>query len=499
MLKQNQLIVLFALLPVLKIKPEVFEQGIFFYHPSNKLAAKRCSQMQIGLDVSTSTIIAKNSFDPTGEHVPLFGKYGNIDFNAFAKSSLAKELVAGAPVAEGGVSIYDDYEKTKNFKDKINTEYTNTSKEKVFCAGKLQALELEISLSFIIPDQPFFVGIDLPLRYLDCTQLKFVNISGKESKFTAFLNEIFDDVLEEHNFVPLAKGYQARGISDVTIKFGWSGEETFTNSLVQRLWCDLSAGAILPLSMTFQPTNNFMFHIPLGGGGAFGTSLKYAVGTRFNQSIELVLFGENETFFQRKTTYQLLHNKNMGLFNFFEKAKVNESRGSFWELGGTIKSRLLFEGLFATFGYSYHSQEASLLQRLASAKEDNVFGPTFEGNFGPNSQIPEKQISEKYVDKNALAQLKTETDGLERELDYHDRQNHLFYQINDYLINKDPRLQRSYSHIFHFSILAQPEKSPDWCDQAKFAISYHHPFFGKSSFAGYGFSGQAGVSMDIKF
>jgi len=461
----------FALMQLLffaRIKAEVFEQSMFFYHPAHNFVSRKANKLGIGLDFCVSTLRAKESFNKNGKTVPLFGRFGKFLFNQFSQNSVGTSV--------GGPSIYQACPETKAMQDNIEDLFSLHKDHKIYCGGRLECYEFAIGAKVSLNDLPLFVGLDIPFRSISCSRMGFCDAVGGHDKYTDFLNTSVDKVLLENCFEPLSNNYKVSGLSDVVLKVGWQWQERFLKSFVRSTWYNASVGVIVPCSMMFQSTKNYLFHIPLGSGGFLGATLKYELGVEFTHNMELVLFGENNFFLNRTNNYKVLHNKNMRYFNLFREREVNSRKGSYWTLGGHLKTKLIFDGLFLMLGYSYHSQEPSYFE---------------------NEKRYQKQ--EKLVDLQSLNQFLASNTTALANIEKYDRENRYFYTVNEKLINKDPRLRSSNSHILHFSLYISPAKSLNWCDDARCFISYHQPFFGKSSFSGIGFSGQVGMGANFKF
>jgi hypothetical protein len=449
------LIILFLLmLQPLKIYSEVFEQSMFFYNTKNNSFSKKRSYLSVNIDMSSSIVHAKESFSKTGGTVPLFGKYGKLNFQKFASSSISNDI--------GGQSFYEKLTKTRELQTSINNLYSEKKNKAVYCGGELSSIEFLISPKLSFPEMPFYVSADIPIRIIDCKKMEICDQVSQHDDFTVFLNKNIDSVLIENNFQPLSNNYSARGFSDVTIRAGWYGQERFKKSIINSMWGDCSLGIVLPFSTMFEPAGNYLFHVPLGNSGFLGATLKYEAGIEFSQ--------------KRKNKYKIQHNSNMSFFNLFKEESINSQKGSYWSISAQIKSKFLFEGIFALFGYSYHSQEASFFSKERCNKSDEIL-----------------------FDQKELDKFNSETATSLNSVSINDRRHRYSYLINNNLINKDPRLKRSYAHILHASILIEPTKSIRWTDQAKLFISYNQPFLGKSSFAGIGFSGQFGFGLNIDF
>lgn len=429
---------------------------------------KKRTALLLNIDTSSSIIYAKESFSKNGGTVPLFGKYGKLNFQKFASSSISTEI--------GGQSFYEKLIKTKELQENINSLYSDKKNKSVYCGGELSSIEFLISPKITLPELPFYFAADIPIRIINCKKMEICDQIGQHDEFTLFLNKNIDSVLIENNFKPLSGNYSSRGFSDITIRGGWYGQKRFKKSIIKSMWADCSVGIIIPFSTMFESYENYLFHVPLGNGGFLGANLKYEAGIEFSQKLSAIFSGENTFFFNRKNKYKIQHHTNMSFFNLFKEETLNSQRGSYWSISAQVKSKFLFEGIFALFGYSYHSQEASFFSKEKCHKPDEIL-----------------------FDKKDLNIFNAETATALNSESINDRRHRYSYKINNNLINKDPRLKRSYAHILHASILIEPTKSMLWTDQAKFFISYNQPFLGKSSFAGIGFSGQFGFGLNIDF
>ena len=448
------------------LNAEVFEQSMFLYHVPTSITLLGRDNLSVNLNLCMSLVSAHESFDPDGNNVPLFGRYGEMDFDVFAKNKVSYSF--------NGPSIYDPYSKTMALKNDINSLFSSYEKKNVYCAGKLNSFEVAFMLKVAMPHQPFYMSIDLPFRLTSVKKMEFASVASQQSIFTDFLNANMDAVLEENNFEALHNGYEAKGVSDIIAKLGWSNQEHLSGTLVRFVWGDIAIGVSLPLSIMTQSPKNFLFHIPLGHGGSLGALLQYKAGIEFNRKMEFIVFGENWLFLYKNNLLHILNHKDMGCFNLFRESTVQSCRGPYWVAGAIFKTRLLFEGLYATFGYSYHSQEQSAF---------NITRPDNDLLYDLNKL------------ESFLAQNPSLSDGIAK----YDRENNFFYPVSNMLINKDPRLQRSYAHIIHLTFLVQPIQLVDWYDNAQISFSYHQPIYGKSAFAGFGVSAQVGVGITLNF
>ncbi len=455
-----------------KISAEVFEQAFFFYHTPYENTANSSNDLNFFVNMNISYISATESFDAQGRAVPLFGKYGSIDFEEFANNSISTELTSN--------SLFENvkFTKTKALQTAIKDNWA-TADKKLYGSGSLSGFECILSGKIFFKDQAIYLGIDIPIRSLECKKIKLCNSNYQESLFANFLNVEFDNVLRENGFTPLSHGYEATGISDVNIKVGWQGDfRPVNHKMIQYLWSNLSCGVTLPFSTMFQPNQNYFFHVPLGFGGSLGTTLRYEAGLDMKYGLGAMFFGENVSFFKKHNQYKVMHHPEMQLFNFIKEYNVKEDRGSYWTLGGQITSKFLLDTVKVNIGYSYHSQEQSYLE--------------INREICNTEYLYDKVAIKKFLDKFSPTPTPIPLEIADREEGYK-------YAINDYLINQNPKLKRAYLHIAHCGIVVEPNHELEWCQQAKFILAFHKPFYGKASFAGQGFSSQATVGVQLNF
>lgn len=460
---------MFFLTLITHISADIFEQSFFFYHTNNELPS-HSEDLNIYCDTHISFMHASSSFDPQGHLAPLFGKFGTIDFELLANNAIGLDSTT---------NIYDKYKELKTFRENVQNQFSNENKA-IYGAGELSAFEALISGKIFLGQQPIFFGIEIPIRSIECKQIKFCNHLNEQTNFTIFLNKDFDKVLKEQHFQPLSQGYDATGISDIILRLGWQGDyKPQNNKFVKYLWSNLSVGLSLPFSTMFQPSEIFFFHIPLGYGGSFGSVLRYEAGIELDYSLGIHIFGENKSFFKRHEQYKVMHHPDMKFFNFLKEYEIKEDRGSYWHAGFQIKSKFILDTVKVMMGYSYHSQEQSA--------------------FEINREACETEYLYDITQLNAFTSKVQAQTGYVDLINYAERKDRYQYPINDYLVNQCPKLQRMYAHIAHFSIVVEPNYTLEWCQQAKFILAYHKPFYGKGCFAGQGISSQANIGFRFNF
>lgn len=446
----------------------VFEQGSFFLGSiESGLVRESTEKINAKLSIFVTGLIADSSFDQKGDVVPLFGRFGSINFDSFAKSKIGTSDLLSSNLFAAEICP-----KTAAFKNNLQS-FPSLSKE-VFCGGKLRMAEVNFRLGAVFPESSFYFEAHLPLRFLTLRELKFQSANFKENDFTDFLNLNFDGVLEEHKFVSMKKEYDLRGLSDSSFYFGWQGREEFDNAKIQASWINVSAGVMLPFSTIVDKNKSFFLNLPLSFGGSFATIFKYSAGILFDKKFELVGFGENYAFFKKVDCFKPNISEKTLFFNFFDPVELELRRGSFWKAGFFLNSNLLADDLFVKIGYSYQSQEQS--------------------RFRYSDKLPRYPV--RLYDLNLVESSVLSTPPTAEEVDRKARSQ---YQLDEYYLNLDPRLKRAYCHVLHLGLCGKPGNICKKCELASVSFVFSKPILGKGIFNSFECSSLMELSLSFSF
>lgn len=405
---------------------------------------------------------ATTSFGPDGEVVPLFSRFGSIDFSPFLEIQPSYPSVNNNPLEN--YFLPTKYPKTISFIQNLQSQFGRNI-GRIDCAGRYVAVNLLLGFQINLAETPFFARIDLPFSQISCDRINFISRTNQNSNLAKFLNTNFDDVLLENGYEKFSVDYLANGISDAVVSFGFQGKSFSENTKINYLWGNASVGLILPFSSFFQPRQNYFFYVPIGFGGNLGTKVKYEIGLNFDENFEVTFFGENNLLFKDKQYERPVLHKSLAFFNFFDPQQSHVKRGTFWQLGAMMFCKLFAEGLRFSLGYSYKSQEATTISLT-------------DGGISSAATLVNARDVQTL---DALGGTGVFVDDIVR----YDRKNQSNYIINDYLLNQNPRLQRGYLHMLHFGFAYRPTKKiSQWFDQTMFSIAYNIPIWGKACFAG---------------
>lgn len=447
--------------------PVVYEQAPHFLYNVNDILIfpEEPESFSVKGNFSLSHQSATNSFDVNGETVPLFGKFGKIDFSKLASTQigLSKDLDSNVMITKT---------KTSTFINQLRESYKSYN-QRVYLDGKWEMSELNIALSAVVPVYSIFAELHFPFRSISIKDLLFVENNSTATPLLSYLNQEFDNVLIENNYVPLKEGFLLKGIGDLTILVGWQGKEVFNTTKIYDSWGKVALGFILPFSNVTDDFKNLRFvHSPLYYGGSFGTTLRYNGGINFKKGFELCMYGEHNTFFKKEEKIQYALSSKMKMFNFYDALEIDVRRGSFWKIGGYINSSFILDELSVQIGYSYQSQEDSCISYSSKKVYEK---PTF-------------------YDLELVQQVPVSGSPSLDEINRIDRAK---YVLNESVLNSDPRLGSSTLHVFHVGISAQPKVLKKYCEVGAITLSFSLPFWGKSTFISKEFLVQAGLLFSL--
>jgi len=454
---------LFLFSPCFFLLASSFEQPHFFYGSERILYKDHSERPMIDFGTTFNYFWASESFDPNGDIVPLFGKYGSVDFYNFAKTDVSVDSFTEYFAAKG-------LSNTVAFKNNIKNNFSQAEASNVFMDGKISIFQFSaLGTVFFGQNSPFYASIKLPFVFIDSEPIFFTRGIIGGTKFVDYINQSFPAVLAENGFENLSEGFIFKGLSDVYLRCGWNGREFFPNSsFVKNSWADFSLGCVLPFSTFFADDKNRFMHQPAGFAGGFASFAKYSGGIKFNSDLEVNVFGENYAFFKEPVFVKVPLHKNTGMFSFGPEIEASLRRGTFWFVGGDIKTSILLDSILLSVGYSYHSQDAGIYKI-------------------------EKPYSSSLFDLNQINNISSLTDSLEKK----DRLAGFAYKINDFLLNKNVRLMRNYVHVANFGILFRPRQSAGEDGNMCASISCSLPIFGKSAFYGRQISSQCSMAFSV--
>lgn len=465
---KNKIVVtfFFSIFLYIKSSEHIFQPAIFF--PTLEMNSDYLKKKEYPLEffsINVSRAYANSAFNQNADKTGIFSAQGDINFLNFKNEKVS--------LTRSGTDIFNG-----TSTDTFKSSCPSSSPGNLQCNANSEVFQFDLNFKLYTSAKIFFEA-SLPLRAITIGNIKFENSFNKELE--DYVNKNIDDLLQAHSIQPISQGFSARGFSDLTLGIGKSMKCEFEDELiVQKFAGSASIGFIIPTSMIHQTNQSYLFHVPLGYNEHFGNYGKANLSIDFLDNLNLNLSAEVKSFFKKHKIMRLKHNKDIDFLKILHIQETEEDLGSIWSLKGYLKSNIYDSGINFFLGYSYNSQEKTVLKLPQETidKKIGVYDLTKINNIetlataSPTSNFPEKE------------------DRIERST---------FTQLTDDLINSDASLKSWYFHAIHLGVLIQPEISSSMLEKPSFKAFLNYPVYGKSCAAYKTYSGDIGIYFDFNF
>lgn len=438
-----------------------------------------------GAVVSFSYAKGSSSFDEFGQTAPLFGCFGPTDFYQLTKLH----------------KIFDKDPVTSNFIQEVcakgngATPLTSTGPlysaqdQVLYVDGKISLARTQLDVFFDLQNGLAFT-IELPIIVTNCQDLKFVSRNGSSTTFSDLVNENVGSLLDANGIERLEKGHSVCSFGDAKLGLVWS-EQFHTDASwakVKNISIGIGGFLLIPTSMPYGYTKQFLYSIPAGDNGSFGLGMRADATIDLKENVSLMASAESKVFFQQNCLMRAkLFSKQSGLL-INPPVHVWFDNGSAWRLFAGVKFDIpkIKSNVFA--GYFYDSKEATQLsisdQELAS---NRVFDLVTEKPITDGTQ----KLNQIYY---GAITLPSTTADFQNEIKSPTK-------LQAQVLSSERSLQRQYAHWVSMGFSLERRRAGLGCSSQDLVISfnYSYPIFGKNRFILNTFSGCLGASAKIEF
>lgn len=290
----------------------------------------------------------------------------------------------------------------------------------------------------------FFAQMSLPFKDLKLSDIGFINrgdlvVNG--INVDDFLNNQLDPILGENGLAPVKTPFKKSSIDDLVITAGWEGQTETNVSFIDRLSGQLQAGILVPLAgkrdtgrVFALPVGHDQFLGALGRGNLEVGLWKYL---RLGASVGAVIFFVEERFERVNTDL------NQNGWILLEKTKVKKDQGTMWDFQLYGEVYRLLGGLSALAGFSYTTQERTILS------------------------VRDSQFLKEYIDAQLAAGATSSTPPFPRVIS----QNNI--------VNANKQLEMWEQFTLHFLVEYDARAHFDSSFAPKLSVAYDYSIYGR--------------------
>ena len=211
----------------------------------------------------------------------------------------------------------------------------------------------------------FFVEAHLPIRDLQIHDIRFADespcdpcILNQSTQEWANVKNLFNNILQCHDFKPLNERYNATAFGDLSLLLGWQFiREKDDNSAFKWLSVTPRAGILIPTSR--KDDVDYAFSVPTGYNQHVGFPFRLDIAGGFWHwlvaGVHAGVMPFSDSAYERRMRTHELQSGPIKL----AKGVATVSQGTLWDAGGYLNFDHFYKGLSFLTGYSFTQQETT--------------------------------------------------------------------------------------------------------------------------------------------
>lgn len=276
--------------------------------------------------------------------------------------------------------------------------FANGPEIPIECTGKFHLQQFDLTWRQNIL-YGLFTQMYLPITWAKLNDISCINkgpdvVAGQN--INDFLNNDLDTILSENGLVPLKTPFKKSGVNDLVCMVGWQSPKCTDVSFIDSIEGIFKVGVLLPLAGKHD--GGRVFEIPLGHDQFLGMLGRAQVEIGLWKYLRLGLNAGTIVFFVEERQERVVTTKNQQGWIILEKAKVKKDQGSMWDFQLYAQLYRIFGGLSALVGFSYTTQERTIL-----SVRDELYLKTFIENQKMGGATASTPPFPRIISKNDVA------------------------------------------------------------------------------------------------